>query len=50
MGSVGQRLSSPLIKNKLSYFSMKTFVKGTQKNCLTETVFFLRTQNISLNN
>ena len=32
-------------KNIFSYFSAKTYVVGTQKNCLNETVL-LRTQNI----
>ena len=32
-------------KKKKSYFSTKTYVVGTQKNCLNETVL-LSTQNI----
>ena len=35
-------------KNKFSYFSTKTYVVGTQKNRLNETVL-LSTQNICLN-
>ena len=34
--------------NQLSYFSTKTYVVGTQKNHLNETVL-LSTQNICLN-
>ena len=32
-------------KNNFSYFPTKTYVVGTQKNCLKETLF-LSTQNI----
>ena len=36
------------LKNYFSYFSTKTYVVGTQKNRLNETVL-LSTQNICLN-
>ena len=36
------------VLNEISYFSTKTYVVGTQKNRLTETVL-LSTQNICLN-
>ena len=39
------RLDSVYQKNYFSYFSTKTFVVGTQKNRLNETVL-LSTQNI----
>ena len=37
-----------VMKNYFCYFSNKTYVVGTQKNCLSETVL-LSTQNICLN-
>ena len=41
----GKRLSVYVTKNYFSYFSNKTYVVGTQKNHLNETVL-LSTQNI----
>ena len=38
----------PVIKNHFPYFSTKTYVVGTQKNCLNEKVL-LNTQNKCLN-
>ena len=40
------KYSGRVIKNQFSYLSTKTYVVGTQKNRLSETVP-LRTQNIS---
>ena len=37
-----------ITKNIFSYFSIKTYVVGTQKNHLTETIV-LSTQNICVN-
>ena len=40
-GNVFQVLSQEYIpKNLFSYLSTKTYVVGTQKNCLNETFFF----------
>ena len=43
-----QMRESVLLKIIIFYFSTKTYVVGTQKNCLDETVL-LSTQNTCLN-
>ena len=45
---MNQDFSKESVTEKKSYFSTKTYVVGTQKNRLNETVL-LRTQNICLN-
>ena len=43
--NVNRPLVNSVYQNYFSYFSTKTYVVGTQKNCLNETVL-LRNQNI----